>query len=109
MTVDFSLDAKPFTAINGGPQFTFSEAVSLLIDCADQAEIDHYWNTLTENGDPGSCGWLKDRYGFSWQVVPDDLAGLVSDPNRERAGRAFNAMLTIGKIDIAAVRTAADG
>jgi predicted 3-demethylubiquinone-9 3-methyltransferase (glyoxalase superfamily) len=91
MTVDFSLDAKPFTAINGGPQFTF------------------YWNTLTENGDPGSCGWLKDRYGFSWQVVPDDLAGLVSDPNRERAGRAFNAMLTIGKIDIAAVRTAADG
>ena len=65
MTVDFSLDGKPFTAINGGPHFTFSEAVSLLIDCADQAEVDHYWDTLTADGEAGQCGWLKDRYGFS--------------------------------------------
>ncbi len=109
MSVDFSLDSKPFTAINGGPQFTFSEAVSLLIDCADQAEVDRYWNTLTEDGEPGPCGWLKDRYGFSWQVFPDELAELLSDPDPGRAERAFNAMLTMGKIDIAAVRTAVDG
>lgn len=109
MTVDFSLDGKPLTAINGGPQFTFSEAVSLLIDCADQAEVDHYWNTLTEHGEPGPCGWLKDRYGLSWQVFPDELAGLLSDPDPGRAERAFNAMLTMGKIDITAVRTAVDG
>ena len=109
MTVDFSLDGKPFTAINGGPQFTFSEAVSLLIDCADQAEVDHYWNTLTEGGEPGPCGWLKDRYGFSWQVFPDELAELLSDPDPVRAERAFKAMLTMGKIDISALRTAFDG
>ncbi len=108
MTVDFSLDGKPFTAINGGAQFTFTEAVSLLIDCADQAEVDHYWNTLTEAGEPGPCGWLKDRYGFSWQVFPDELAELLSDPDPGRAERAFNAMLTMGRIDIAAVRTAVD-
>jgi predicted 3-demethylubiquinone-9 3-methyltransferase (glyoxalase superfamily) len=108
MTVDFSLDGKPFTAINGGAQFTFTEAVSLLIDCADQAEVDHYWNTLTEDGEPGPCGWLKDRYGFSWQVFPDELAELLSDPDPGRAERAFSAMLTMGRIDIAAVRTAVD-
>ncbi len=109
MAVDFSLDGKPFTAINGGPQFTFSEAVSLLIDCADQDEVDHYWATLSDGGATGPCGWLKDRYGFSWQVCPDELAELLSDPDPGRAERAFNAMLSMGKIDIAAVRAAADG
>lgn len=109
MTVDFSLDGKPFTAINGGPQFTFSEAVSLLIDCADQAEVDHYWDTLTADGEAGPCGWLKDKYGFSWQVCPDELAELLSDPDPARARRAFEAMETMGKIDIAAIRAAADG
>jgi predicted 3-demethylubiquinone-9 3-methyltransferase (glyoxalase superfamily) len=109
MTVDFSLDGKPFTAINGGPQFTFSEAVSLLIDCADQDEVDRYWATLSDGGETGPCGWLKDRYGLSWQVCPDELAELLSDPDPERAKRVFDAMRTMGKIDIAALRTAADG
>ena len=109
MTVDFNLDGKPFTAINGGPQFTISEAVSLLIDCANQDEVDHYWDTLAEDGDAGPCGWLKDRYGFSWQVCPDELGELLSDPDPGRAERAFTAMLTMGKLDIAALRSAADG
>lgn len=109
MTVDFTLDGKPFTAINGGPQFTFSEAVSLLIDCADQAEVDHYWDTLSEGGEPSQCGWLKDRYGFSWQVCPDEMVELLDDADPARAERAFAAMLTMGKIDIAAIRAAADG
>lgn len=108
MTVDFILDGKPFTAINGGPQFTFSEAVSLLIDCVDQDEVDYYWATLTDGGETGPCGWLKDRYGLSWQVCPDELADLLNDPDPGRAERAFSAMLTMGKIDIAAVRAAAD-
>lgn len=109
MAVDFTLDGKPFTAINGGPQFTFSEAVSLLIDCADQAEVDHYWDTLSEGGEPSQCGWLKDRYGFSWQVCPDEMGELLDDADPARAERAFAAMLTMSKIDIAAIRAAADG
>lgn len=109
MTVDFRLDGAPFTAINGGPHFTFNEAVSLLVDCADQAEVDHYWDQLTSDGEPGPCGWLKDRYGVSWQVCPDELAELLSDPDPKRAKRAFQSMETMGKIDIAAVRSAADG
>ena len=110
MTVDFSLDDKPFTAINGGPHFTFNEAVSLLIDCADQHEGDHYWDTLSaDGGEPGPCGWLKDRYGFSWQVCPDELADLLGDPDPQRSARAFQAMSGMSKIDIAAVRAAADG
>ncbi len=109
MLVDFSLDGKPFTAINGGVQFSFSEAVSLLIDCADQDDVDHYWDTLSQGGQTGRCGWLKDRFGFSWQVCPNELAELLGDPDRERSARAFAAMLTMGKIDIGAVRAAADG
>ncbi len=109
VTVDFTLDGQPFTAINGGPMFTFSEAVSLLIDCTDQREVDHYWEALSADGQTGQCGWLKDRYGFSWQVVPDDLAAVMADPDPERARRAFEAMLGMSKIDIAAVRAAADG
>mgnify|MGYP001459902491 CR=1 FL=1 len=108
MTVDFSLDGTPFTAINGGAQFTFSEAVSLLIDCADQAEVDHYWDTLTEGGEAGPCGWLKDRFGFSWAGLSRRTGRVAQRPGPGRAERAFDAMFTMGKIDIAAVRTAAD-
>jgi predicted 3-demethylubiquinone-9 3-methyltransferase (glyoxalase superfamily) len=109
VTVDLHLDGTPFTAINGGPEFHFTEAVSLLIDCADQAEVDHYWDTLSEGGETSMCGWLKDRYGLSWQVCPDELGGLMADPDPGRAERAFSAMLSMQKIDIAAVRAAADG
>ena len=109
MLIDFELDGKPFTAMNGGPHFSFSEAVSLLIDCAGQDEVDHYWTALSEGGEAGRCGWLKDRYGFSWQVCPDELAELLGDPDPDRSARAFGAMLEMTKIEIAAVRTAADG
>lgn len=108
VTVDFKLDGTPFTAINGGPQFRFTEAVSLLIVCADQGEVDHYWDALSTDGETGRCGWLKDRYGLSWQVVPDELGALTADPDPARAERAFSAMLSMTKIDIAAVRAAAD-
>jgi predicted 3-demethylubiquinone-9 3-methyltransferase (glyoxalase superfamily) len=109
LTVDFVLDGQPFTAINGGPQFTFDEAVSLAVECADQAEVDHYWSALSDGGEEGQCGWLKDRYGLSWQVVPEGLAELFSGPDRARAQRAMEAMLPMSKIDVAAVRAAADG
>lgn len=108
VTVDFHLDGMPFTAINGGPRFPFTEAVSLLVDCADQAEVDYYWDALSAGGETGQCGWLKDRYGLSWQVCPDELGDLLADPDPGRAERAFRAMLAMTKIDVAAVRTAAD-
>ena len=107
LTVDFVLDGQQFTAINGGPQFTFSEAVSLLINCADQNEIDYYWSKLSEGGEEGPCGWLKDRYGVSWQVVPDDMDDLLNDPHDERGQRAMKAMFGMKKIDAAALRAAA--
>lgn len=108
VTVDFRLDGQPFTGINGGPQFPFTEAVSMLIDCADQSEIDYYWAALSAGGETGQCGWLKDRYGLSWQVCPNDLVDVLSDPDPVRAERAFRAMLSMTKIDIAAIRAAAD-
>lgn len=108
VTVDFRLDGAPFTAINGGPQFRFTEAVSLLIDCAGQTEVDHYWEALSRDGETSMCGWLKDRYGLSWQVCPDELGALLSDADPGRAERASRAMLSMTKIDIAAVRAAAD-
>lgn len=108
-TVNFTLDGQPFTGINGGPQFTFSEAVSLLIDCADQAELDHYWERLTDGGEPVQCGWLRDRYGLSWQVVPSGWEALMTDPDPERVARATEAMLGMVKLDIAALQAAADG
>ena len=86
LTVDFVLDGQEFTAINGGPQFTFDEAISFLINCADQEEIDYYWNTLTDGGEESQCGWLKDRYGVSWQVVPEAWAELLNDPDKGRVG-----------------------
>lgn len=109
LTVDFTLDGQPFTAINGGPQFPFTEAVSLLVDCADQAEIDRYWAALTDGGREVQCGWLTDRYGLSWQICPSEIGKLLCDPETERAERAMQAMLSMVKIDIAAIRAAADG
>jgi predicted 3-demethylubiquinone-9 3-methyltransferase (glyoxalase superfamily) len=108
VTVDFVLDGQPFTAINGGPEFTFDEAVSFLINCADQEEVDYFWTKLSEGGEESQCGWLKDRYGLSWQVCPTELGELLNDPGPERAQRATRAMLAMKKIDVAALRAAAD-
>ena len=108
LTVDFVLDGQEFTAINGGPEFTFDEAISLLINCADQEEVDYYWTKLSEGGEEGPCGWLKDRYGLSWQVIPAALAELLSDPDQGRAQRAMKAMLSMKKLDVAALYAAAD-
>jgi len=108
MTVDFELDGQRYVGLNGGPEFRFTEAVSFQIHCADQTEVDHYWERLTEGGQPGPCGWLKDRFGLSWQVVPTELLALVGDPDPGRAQRATQAMLRMGKIDIETLRHAAD-
>ncbi len=109
MTVEFELDGQRFVGINGGPQFTFDEAVSFQITCADQDEVDFYWERLSEGGSESQCGWLKDRYGLSWQVVPTGMEEVFSDPDPERARRAMEAMLKMRKLDIAALRAAADG
>ena len=109
MTVDFELDGQRFVGINGGPQFTFDEAVSLAITCETQDEVDYYWERLSEGGEEGPCGWLKDRYGLSWQVVPTGMEELFADRDPERAQRAMQAMLEMRKLDIAALRRAADG
>lgn len=109
LTVDFVLDGQEYTAINGGPQFTFTEAISLLVNCADQAEVDHYWTALSEGGAEVQCGWLKDRYGLSWQVCPVGMIELLNDRDPGRSQRAMEAMLGMTKIDLAAVHAAADG
>ncbi|HEX7189874.1 MAG TPA: VOC family protein [Actinomycetes bacterium] len=110
LTVDFTIMGQRFTALNGGPQFPFTEAVSLLIECEDQEEVDDYWEKLTsDGGQEVQCGWLKDKYGLSWQVIPTELNTLVTDPDPERAGRAMAAMMKQVKIDIAELRKAADG
>jgi predicted 3-demethylubiquinone-9 3-methyltransferase (glyoxalase superfamily) len=110
MTVEFELDGQRFVAINGGPEFTFSEAVSFQIECADQEEIDRYWSLLTaDGGAEGPCGWLKDKFGLSWQVVPTGMDQVFDDPDPERARRAMAAMLKMGKIDAAELQRAADG
>ena len=106
LTVDFELDGQPFTAINGGPDFTFKEATSLLVNCADQAEIDHYWEMLGEGGEHGPCGWLKDRYGFSWQVAPAGLEDLMTGDDARR-NRVMTALLGMRKLDLAALQAAA--
>jgi predicted 3-demethylubiquinone-9 3-methyltransferase (glyoxalase superfamily) len=109
MTVEFELDGQRFVGINGGPEFTFDEAVSFQIDCEDQAEIDRYWDALLAGGgQEGPCGWLKDRFGLSWQVVPKGWDALFTHPDKARAARAMEAMLTMRKIDIAALERAAD-
>ena len=109
MTVEFELDGQRFVGINGGPEFKFDEAVSFQIDCETQEEIDYYWERLTEGGKESQCGWLTDRYGLSWQVVPTGMEELFSDPDPTRAERAMKAMLGMKKLDIAALRSAADG
>lgn len=107
MTVDFVLDGTPFTAINGGPDFKFDEAISLLIECKDQEEIDYYWDKLTDGGSEVQCGWLRDRYGLAWQVVPKGMDALFEDDDPARAERAMKAMLGMVKIDVAALEAAA--
>jgi len=108
MTVDFVLNGQQFIALNGGPEFTFDEAISFQIPCADQDEVDHYWAKLTENGgEPGPCGWLKDKYGVSWQIVPTELPKLLTDPDSGKAERVMKAMLQMKKIDVDALKRAA--
>jgi predicted 3-demethylubiquinone-9 3-methyltransferase (glyoxalase superfamily) len=109
MTVSFELDGEEFGALNGGPLFTFNPALSLVVHCRNQEEVDHFWNRLSAEGDPSAqaCGWLKDRYGLSWQIVPARLIELLSLPDRVRAGKAMQAMLGMKKIDIAALEKAA--
>ena len=109
LTVDFELDGKPFTAINGGPEFTFDEAVSFLVECKDQGEVDYYWDKLGDGGEEGPCGWLKDRFGLSWQIVPEGFVEMMNDPDSDRVNRAMTAMLGMKKLDLAALRAAADG
>ena len=109
MVVEFELDGQPFIAINGGPEFKFDEAVSFQIHCETQDEIDFYWKRLCEGGEESQCGWLKDRYGLSWQVTPTGMEELFAGPDPKRAERAMTAMLGMRKIEIAALREAADG
>jgi predicted 3-demethylubiquinone-9 3-methyltransferase (glyoxalase superfamily) len=109
MVVEFELDGTKVVAINGGPEFTFSEAVSLQVRCETQEEVDYYWAALTEGGEEGPCGWLKDRYGVSWQVTPTGMEELFAAADPERAKRAMEAMFEMKKLDIAALRAAAEG
>ncbi|MCB5164206.1 VOC family protein [Streptomyces bambusae] len=110
LAVEFTLNGQKFVAINGGPEFTFNEAVSFQIHCADQEEVDHYWDRLTADGGQGvACGWLKDKYGVSWQVVPGIVVDLIGDEDPERAARTTAAMLKMVKFDIAALQKAYDG
>lgn len=109
LTVEFELDGQTFIGINGGPQFTFDEAISFMIGCADQEEVDYYWDKLSDGGEEGPCGWLKDKYGLSWQVVPGGMQEMLNDPDQARGQRAMKAMLGMKKLDLAALRAAADG
>jgi len=109
MTVAFELDGQQLCALNGGPDFEFNEAVSFLVSCKDQEEVDHYWSNLSEGGEQGPCGWLKDRYGLSWQIIPKALNEFLSDPDREKAQRVMQAMLSMGKIEIESLERAAAG
>jgi len=109
LTISFTLDGIELEALNGGPAFKFNEAVSLMVNCQSQREIDHYWERLSEGGDPSAqqCGWLKDRFGLSWQIVPTVLRELIAQPDPEKASRAMKAMLEMKKLDIAALERAA--
>lgn len=107
--VSFEVGGLKVNAFDGGPTFKFNEAISLFIECEDQAEVDYYWQRLTDGGEESQCGWLKDRFGVSWQVIPRALARLLGDPDRERAARATEAMLKMKKIDVAALEAAAGG
>jgi len=109
MTVEFEIGGQRFVGINGGPQFPFTEAVSFQITCEDQAEVDYFWERLTDGGQEVQCGWLKDRYGLSWQVVPRGMDEVFADADPARAQRAMQAMMGMVKLDLAALRAAADG
>ncbi|WP_432033405.1 VOC family protein [Streptomyces antibioticus] len=110
LTVEFTANGQKFVALNGGPEFRFNEAISFQIGCADQAEIDFYWDRLLDGGgEPGPCGWLKDKYGVSWQVVPTALMEMITSGEPEKGARAMKAMLGMGKLDLAALRSAYDG
>ncbi|RJT81839.1 VOC family protein [Arthrobacter cheniae] len=109
LTVSFELDGQPFVGLNGGPQFSFTEAVSFQISCSDQAEVDQYWSALTDGGEESRCGWLKDRYGVSWQIIPAVLASLIGGPDTEGAQRVVAVMLGMQKLDIAALEAAYRG
>lgn len=106
--IEFQINGQPFQAINGGPEFTFSEAISFSVECADQAEVDYYWNALTKEGEESQCGWLKDKYGVSWQIVPTRLEELLRDPDREKAGKVMRRMLQMKKLDVAELQAAYD-
>ena len=107
MSASFELDGQEFYALNGGPSFTFSQGISLFVDCETQDEVDRYWEKLSEGGEPGPCGWLTDRFGVSWQVVPRRLGELLSDPDREKANRVMQAMLQMSKIEVGELERAA--
>ena len=109
MTASFELDGQPFTALNGGPHFKFTEAVSFVVHCETQYEVDYFWSKLGEGGQTQQCGWLKDRFGLSWQIVPSALIELISDPDPEKSRRVTEAMLRMTKIDIAKLRQAHAG
>jgi predicted 3-demethylubiquinone-9 3-methyltransferase (glyoxalase superfamily) len=109
LTVEFEIEGVKFLALNGGPQFKFDEAVSFQVLCETQADIDYFWSKLTEGGEEGPCGWLKDKFGLSWQVVPTVLPEMLQDPNAGRADRAMKAMLQMRKLDIAALQRAQNG
>lgn len=110
MIVTFEIAGQRFMALNGGPQFHFTEAISLYVDCKDQAEVDRYWDRLvSDGGEASQCGWLKDRYGLSWQIIPEELPRLISDPDPAKSGRAIQALLGMSKIDLAALRKAHAG
>jgi predicted 3-demethylubiquinone-9 3-methyltransferase (glyoxalase superfamily) len=107
MTVSFELDGQEFIALNGGPEFTFNEAVSFQVSCKTQEEVDAFWSKLSEGGEEGPCGWLKDKFGLSWQIVPTVLPALLADPDREKSQRVMQAMLSMRKIEIGALERAA--
>ncbi|MDQ1697359.1 MAG: hypothetical protein QOJ03_2712 [Frankiaceae bacterium] len=109
MTVNFELDGQEYVALNGGPEFRFTEAVSFQVRCETQDEVDEFWSRLSEGGEPGQCGWLKDRYGLSWQIVPAGLEEVLGDPDPEGAQRAMKAMLGMTKLDIEELKAAARG
>lgn len=111
MTIEFRLEQHDFLALNGGPVFKFNEAVSFIVNCADQPEIDYYWQKLSEGGDKSAqqCGWLKDKYGLSWQIVPTAMGDMMADPDPERRGKVMAAMLKMKKLDLAALKQAHNG
>jgi len=107
MTATFELDGQRFVALNGGPNFTFNEAISFQVSCENQGEVDRYWDALSDGGEPGPCGWLKDRFGVSWQVIPTVLSELLGDPDRDRSQRVMQAMLNMQKLEIDVLERAA--